>query len=276
MGRRDEPRVDGPSPVVPPVPAGPKGGARKRSAAPWVLLGVVAGGAALLGITLFLLMPKRKTATDGVEPPGAAGEETESRPVVLTGSLSNGGWTVLFHLLETPSNIEYKHPGDDDWVSLGANQQDLESGDEPAARADVDDDRGPARARAVRGALQDQERRAQGAFQRDLRHGQGERREHQEHLRHDPLGVLPPGVKGAEVLFHASSASSALSRQSATGSTRRSRTRRCGSCLRIRMGGSREDQEFVDVPEGVSSVTVELTYLDGTKEKKRFKAKADR
>jgi hypothetical protein len=120
------------APAVPPPPKPRR--KEKQSAAPLALFAVLALTCAALGVALFMVIPKSRTTSDSPREPASldAGEPksvAEVRPVVLTGTHSNSGWIVLFHLHDrSPAAIEYKHPGDVDFVPTGFNRNVLADG----------------------------------------------------------------------------------------------------------------------------------------------------
>lgn len=75
-----------------------------KKAAPWL---AALFGAVLLAILVALWLLRSPAAP------------LDGPPVLLTGMLSNSGWMVTFHLPEEPSFLEYKLPGDRDFVSTG-------------------------------------------------------------------------------------------------------------------------------------------------------------
>ncbi len=77
---------------------------REKKPAPWL---VALFGAVVLAIIVAVLLLR-----------GAAAP-LDGPPVLLTGMLSNSGWMVTFHLPEEPAFLEYKLPGDPDFVSTG-------------------------------------------------------------------------------------------------------------------------------------------------------------
>jgi serine/threonine-protein kinase len=136
------------APAVPPPPKPRR--KEKGSGAPLALFGVLALTCAALAVALFMVIPKSRTTTTSDptreptrEPASLDAGESRSvadvRPVVLTGSHSNSGWIVMFHLAErTPAAIEYKHPGDADFVSTGFNRNALQDGtNEPLPKSFV-------------------------------------------------------------------------------------------------------------------------------------------
>jgi serine/threonine-protein kinase len=121
------------APAVPPPPKPHRKG--KRSAAPWAVVGAIVLAGAALGVAFFGVTAKSGTSSTPTPDPasvraGAPAAQADVRPVVLTGVHSNSGWIVHFHLADraAAAAIEYKHPGDPDFVSTGVDRNLLADG----------------------------------------------------------------------------------------------------------------------------------------------------
>jgi hypothetical protein len=249
---------------------------------------VLGGAAAVLAVALVGVLPRSratdKTAKDkdlevDAGAPGPSAAPVAVRPVVLTGThLNQGAWIVHFHVAELASVIEYKHPGDADFVSTGTDRQALDpSTNQPLARSHV----------------QLADLRGQVPFDVRYRTKTGQLRG-PYHLIFDTAAEAVAEVKQTlEILpdwvsFRNATRGKRLCRFSLLIAQRFGlRAIRYGfdtdvpdRSLRFALdeapGSGADDEHEIEMPPGASSVTVEVVFRDGTRRKKRFPFRPDR
>jgi hypothetical protein len=261
---------------VPPPP--PRSRKTKGIAPAWLLLPVLGGAAAVLAAALVGVMPISRTAekapvAEAGAPEPSAAPAAVVRPVVLTGThLNTGTWIVHFHVTELASVIEYKHPGDADFVSTGTERQALDpSTNQPLARSHV----------------QLADLRGQVPFDVRYRTRTGQLRG-PYHVIFDTAAEAVAEVKQTLetfpdwVSFRNGPRGKRLCRFSLLIAQRFGlRAIRYGfdtdvpdRSLRFALdeapGSGSDDEHEVEMPPGASSVTVEVVFRDGTRRKKRF------
>jgi hypothetical protein len=197
-------------------------------------------------------------------------------PVVLTGMLSNQGWMVNFHLREAATEIEYRRAGDADFVPLGPNRDLRREGtNTPLARTFValDDLRGrvpfEVRYRNTWGRLKgpypvvfDADAEAVASVK-------------------NVLTMVPGWVSlrlfnGKNLCYFSTLLSYKYAlREIRYGVDADGPDRSVTFKPSDRPGIADGDLLYVELPREASFVTVELTFLDGTREKRRFPARAE-
>lgn len=202
---------------------------------------------------------------------GCAAPPAGGPPVVLTGMLSNSGWIVQFHLREEASLLEYKLPSDPDFVSTG----------DMGPTSGPDRDRPHAKLFAtfpeVHGKVPIQVRYVTMT---------GARRGPYEAV-FDPsaeavasvkniLGMVPEWISfrlfsGRRLCYFSTLLSNKYALRSIRyGIDTDSPNRAVRFAPRDTPGIDNDDELLIDLPPDASSVTVEVVFLDGTSQKKRF------
>jgi hypothetical protein len=246
-----------------------------------VLISALALAGAALGVALFMVIPKSRTTSDPTREPASvdAGEpvspvssRADVRPVVLTGSHSNSGWIVLFHLAERAATaIEYKHPGDADFVSTGFNRNALADGtNEPLPKSFVilDDLKGrvPFDVR-----YRTRDGKVHGPFRVTFDTDAEFVANAKAHLDDFPQWLAFRDFSGKRLCYF----STLISERPGVRSIRYGidtdvpdRSLRMGTA--DTPGITNDDELFITIPATASFVTVEVTFSDGTTKKKKL------
>lgn len=233
---------------------------RERARARKGLIALVLGAAAVFAIGLAILFLRGPSVT----PLGGP-------PVVLTGMLSNSGWMVTFHLREEASRLEYKLPSDREFRSTG----------EMGPTSGPDRDKAHANLFATLPDLH-------GKVPLQVRYftlGGAERGPFEVVFDVDEQSVssvrktmemVPDWISfrlfdGRKLCYFSFLLSSKYAyRAIRYGVDTDTPNRSVRFSPGDKPGIAGDDEIFIDLPRDVSSVTVEVTFLDGTTAKKRF------
>lgn len=229
---------------------------RKRSLVPWL--------AALFGAVVLALVVGAWLRCSPAAPPGGP-------PVVLTGMLSNAGWLVTFHLREEASVLEYKRPEDRDFVAtgdLGPTSGPTMSQPHAKTYAVLTDLRGKVPFQVRYRTLEGVNR---GPFDTVFDTDAESVSSVKGILRDVPGWVSFRAFAGRRLCYFTMLLTYKYALRSIRwGIDTDSPDRLLRFTPRGTPGIDNDDETLVDLPDRAGSVTVELTFLDGTTEKKRF------